>query len=590
MIYLHMGFHVSSMKTRVRFSFKPICETCGNQGWKGLLVTCSKCRIACEHRYCMDKVSFEASVDFVCADCPKRTVQNRLSTASIKAAPSRIQKGKARVESSNPVPRWKKIPESSKMRLISPEEVRKLSSSGGNNSTFKVPKPVPARSPTGLTKLACFPRSRSLSSTVVARKTNHTLLPPPKRAESPRPLQIRSGVMQQSSKRQAVVEGSKPKVGGGAKDLGSKEICRSILSEKLLQLLPHRPALPPIWKGRIVDSATPSEFNGVFWAQPASVIRKKAYNLSKTIPVVLKVELVPIGSLLNDLFANRKPALSDVEMYIFPDDKNTIRFKEEHAYLFETMKRRNAMIRINVKDTPLLLFSSKVLDKSSQIIIEMQKKTKNFLWGIFLVTKKSLALVPGTSNQAAQRFDAGDVVDNTAKEEPCEICGSVGIAGLMMICFKCRHTREHTYCARVVLSPVRDIWLCEACRLPSRVLFISHEDLMDSETAVADPKNTSNSRVDDHGSAKLRANDMEEVVDTHEASTRVMHLPSQPHTRPLAKETLSSQNKEQHQPTQSFPKKRRTIRVMGKHLSQSHDGTQISPLDQSLTGVRASPK
>lgn len=90
-----------------------------------------------------------------------------------------------------------------------------------------------------------------------------------------------------------------------------------------------------------------------------------------------------------------------------------------------------------------------------------------------------------------------------------------------------------SYCARVVLSPVRDIWLCEACRLPSRVLFISHEDLMDSETAVADPKNTSNSRVDDHGSAKLRANDMEEAVDTHEASTRVMHLPSQPHTRPL---------------------------------------------------------
>ncbi|KAL0658887.1 hypothetical protein Bca4012_079472 [Brassica carinata] len=524
---------------------RPICETCGNQGWKGLLVTCSKCRIACEHRYCMDKVSFEASVDFVCADCSKRTVQNRLSTASIKAAPPRIQKGKARVESSNPVPRWKKIPESSKMRLISPEEVRKLSFSGGNNSTFKVPKPVPARSPTGLTKLASFPRSRSLSSTVVARKTNHMLLPPPKRAESPRPLQIRSGVMQQSSKRQAVVEGSKVKVGGGAKDLGSKEICRSILSEKLLQLLPHRPALPPIWKGRILDSATPSEFNGVFWAQPASVIRKKAYNLSKTIPVVLKVELVPIGSLLNDLFANRKPALSDVEMYIFPDDKNTIRFKEEHAYLFETMKRRNAMIRINVKDTPLLIFSSKVLDKSSQIIIEMQKKTKNFLWGIFLVTKKSLALVPGTSNQAAQRFDAGDVVDNTAK-----------------IVIARRHTREHAYCARVALSPVRDIWLCEACRFPSRVLFISHvaDDLMDTETTVADPKNTSNSRVDDHGTAKLRANDMEEVVDTREASTRVMHLPSQPHTRPLAKETLSSQNKEQHQPTQAFPKKRRTIR------------------------------
>lgn len=31
------------------------------------------------------------------------------------------------------------------------------------------------------------------------------------------------------------------------------------------------------------------------------------------------------------------------------------------------------------------------------------------------MTKKSLALLPGTSSQAAQRFDDGDVVDNAAK-------------------------------------------------------------------------------------------------------------------------------------------------------------------------------
>ncbi|ESQ31825.1 hypothetical protein EUTSA_v10004389mg [Eutrema salsugineum] len=360
----------------------------------------------------MKKQSFETSIDFVCADCSMRPVQNSFASESIKAAP-RSQRGKARVESSNPVPRWKKIPESSKMKLISPEEVRKLSC-GGTKSTFKVPRPVPARSAMGLTKqTVCIPRARSLNSTVVARKTNPILLPP-KKVEPPSPhtLQIRSGARPQTSNAQEVVEGSKSRVGGGAKDLGSKEICRSIFSEKMLQLLPYRPALRPTWKGRIVDSATPSEFNGDFWAQPASEIRRKAYNLSKTFPGLLKVELVPIGNLLNDLYVNRNPALSDVEMYIFPDDKNTKRFKEEHAHLFETMKSRKAMIRINIKDTPLLIFSSKLLDKASQIHIEMQKKTKNFLWGIFLLTKKSLALVPGTSNQAAQHFDDGDVVDD----------------------------------------------------------------------------------------------------------------------------------------------------------------------------------
>jgi len=43
-------------------------------------------------------------------------------------------------------------------------------------------------------------------------------------------------------------QGSKSKVGDGAKYHDSNEICRSILSEKLLQLLPYRPALHPIWK------------------------------------------------------------------------------------------------------------------------------------------------------------------------------------------------------------------------------------------------------------------------------------------------------------------------------------------------------
>lgn len=82
-----------------------------------------------------------------------------------------------------------------------------------------------------------------------------------------------------------------------------------------------------------MDSATPSAFSGEFLAQPASEIHGKAYKLSKMIPVILKVELVPIGNLLNDLFVSRNPALTDVEMYIFPDNKNTKRYS---SLLFPT--------------------------------------------------------------------------------------------------------------------------------------------------------------------------------------------------------------------------------------------------------------
>ncbi|WZZ37143.1 hypothetical protein YC2023_020544 [Brassica napus] len=37
-------------------------------------------------------------------------------------------------------------------------------------------------------------------------------------------------------------------------------------------------------------------------------------------------------------------------------------------------------------------------------------------------------------------------------KESCEICRNVGIAGLMMVCFKCRDTREHTSVIEVPIS------------------------------------------------------------------------------------------------------------------------------------------
>ncbi|KAG7538738.1 Zinc finger FYVE/PHD-type [Arabidopsis suecica] len=50
------------------------------------------------------------------------------------------------------------------------------------------------------------------------------------------------------------------------------------------------------------------------------------------------------------------------------------------------------------------------------------------------------------------------------KKKPCEVCGSDANEHLMMTCFMCRDTREHTYCARVMLQRVPRLWICEECR------------------------------------------------------------------------------------------------------------------------------
>lgn len=146
-----------------------------------------------------------------------------------------------------------------------------------------------------------------------------------------------------------------------------------------------------------MDSATPPEFDCEFWAKPASNIRKKAHRLLKAMPTLLKVELLPTGYILNDVF-DRSPRLWDVEIYLFPDEKKTERYsfstkdkllilvlpllsenlsnqgmyshsfrvKGQHAHLFEAMGTRNAVIKVNINGNELLICSSKLLDKTSQ--------------------------------------------------------------------------------------------------------------------------------------------------------------------------------------------------------------------------------
>ena len=80
-------------------------------------------------------------------------------------------------------------------------------------------------------------------------------------------------------------------------------------------------------RGRMVDSTTLfPEFDCQFWANPPSNISRKALRLSMAMPIFLEVELVPIGRILNNVLFGRIPKLSDVELYFFLDEKETVRY------------------------------------------------------------------------------------------------------------------------------------------------------------------------------------------------------------------------------------------------------------------------
>lgn len=149
-----------------------------------------------------------------------------------------------------------------------------------------------------------------------------------------------------------------------------------------------------------MDSATPLKFDCDFLATPASSISKKAHRLSKAMPALLKVELLPTGHILNDA-SDRSRSLLNVQIYLFPDENKTeryskrpfcmkdkllilcyvvvivnlsnqgmythsFRFKGNHAHLFEAMETRNVMIKADINGTELFICSSKLLDKPSQ--------------------------------------------------------------------------------------------------------------------------------------------------------------------------------------------------------------------------------
>ncbi|CAN8264844.1 unnamed protein product [Cochlearia groenlandica] len=160
---------------------------------------------------------------------------------------------------------------------------------------------------------------------------------------------------------------------------------------------------------------------------------------------------------------------------------------------------------------------------------------------------------------------------------PCEVCGNVGIADSIMICLACRDTREHTYCARVLLPYVPPFWICEACRFSSRVLLVPHigKNLVDS----LDPKKSNKPRQEDQETN----NHIEEVVGdvTYLSQDLSFGLAIESVFTMLFKETASvsnetCQDKEQHQQSQDFLRKHKKLRLMEKQ-------TLVSPLDQSLT-------
>ncbi|XP_057988379.1 uncharacterized protein LOC110636243 isoform X1 [Hevea brasiliensis] len=143
------------------------------------------------------------------------------------------------------------------------------------------------------------------------------------------------------------------------------------------------PALRATWKGgfKFFDTTKPGKFYGGFQAQPPCIVNRKAYNLSQTMPTILQVELLPRHHVWEDLFQNDYPDCHDIALYFLPS-AITERSKDNCASLFKLMEIQNSVIRSCINDVELIVFTSKLLHRNLQGVIE-KSSTEQFLWGVF---------------------------------------------------------------------------------------------------------------------------------------------------------------------------------------------------------------
>ncbi|KAM7483383.1 hypothetical protein LguiB_007966 [Lonicera macranthoides] len=89
-------------------------------------------------------------------------------------------------------------------------------------------------------------------------------------------------------------------------------------------------------------------------------------------------------------------------------------------------------------------------------------------------------------------------------DEPCQICGDIGVVDIIIACSVCKNTREHVYCMRNYDGVVPSVWTCEACELSKEMVSlrsgvnsscILHHGTKDSAGLNKFPNNSGRGRV-----------------------------------------------------------------------------------------------
>ncbi|KAL3640535.1 hypothetical protein CASFOL_015503 [Castilleja foliolosa] len=153
------------------------------------------------------------------------------------------------------------------------------------------------------------------------------------------------------------------------------------------------PGLDVLWNGKfsIKDEHRHGELNHQIRAHPPSNVRRNTYEFSKKMPELLDFQMVPLKDIWNNLFKEFSPDERDVGLYFFPSVRER---SDGYISLLESITAKNMVLRKQIADVELLVFTSELLPVNCQYF-----EGKSFLWGVFRHLKR------GTSSQPSDHVD-----------------------------------------------------------------------------------------------------------------------------------------------------------------------------------------
>lgn len=423
------------------------CDVCGDHGFTETIVTCSKCKVNCEHGYCMQSYARIIPKDWICEPCQSKGGSNSLRKANHDMGSRDFKKRQAVT--------------TGKVKFLHEDEVIRLSSGKPSVGTKKVISRI--------WKASLTPNSNPpISSSQVFRKlprndevnkkpmTNQhasfsSSKGPAKECivENQQPLggvkhdkkvQAHDDLQKENPTEEAPLDAlsarkSSPIVVSGGIVVADAE-CNQSNTEKCdiksiqenLVLNPHRKFLPcsiPAWRGQfqILQTAASSEFYDGFEAQPPCIVNWKAYKFSREMPSILQLESLPALNVLTGIFQDDSPKLQDIALYFFPSEHTDNSSKNLNSIL-NFMNAEKSMLRSYIAGVELLVFTANQLDMDSRGVIAAANAGL-FLWGIFRKTKidKDIKRVPDmeATDMDIRVIGGKDVVervDHVQKDKP----------------------------------------------------------------------------------------------------------------------------------------------------------------------------